>query len=249
MTIPQVVFIIPYRDREEQLHFFRRQITYVLEDKDPSTYKIIYVHQSDKRPFNRGALKNIGFLIVKDLYPEHYKTITLVFNDVDTISNRKNDLEYETKKGKIKHFYGFHFALGGIVSVTGEDFEIMNGFPNYWAWGYEDNALQKRAEQNKIVVDRSKFYKLMDPHIIHLNESVHRVVNREEYNRHYFNSKEGIHNITQLKYTMDDETQFANVTYFETGNVPDMTKYKTHDVTKRDRPYGNDRSKTMKMLI
>ena len=173
MNIPSKIFIIPYRDREEQLHFFRRQIQYILEDEDPETYRIMYIHQCDSRPFNRGALKNIGFLVGKELYPNDYKTITFVFNDVDTIANRKNLLHYETTSGIVKHFYGFTFALGGIVSICGEDFESLNGFPNFWAWGFEDNALQQRVGYNKkFTIDRSQFYPLMDPHIIHLNDQI-----------------------------------------------------------------------------
>lgn len=241
MTTPNIVFIVPYRDRPEQLHFFQRQIQYILEDVDPTTYKIMYVHQKDTRPFNRGALKNIGFMIVKELYPEDYKTITLVFNDVDTIPNRKNYLQYETTPGKVKHFYGFTFTLGGIVSITGEDFEKVNGFPNFWAWGFEDNALQKRVEAKNIEIDRSQFHHLMDSRILHLNESINRVVNRAEYNRYQFNSPEGIQHIKNLKYTIDEETQFAHVTEFSTGIDPDMKSFAVHDLRKTNKPFGNKR--------
>ena len=47
--------------------------------------------------FNRGATKNIGFLAMK--YPDTYKQITFVFNDVDTIPNKKNLFNYKTRKG------------------------------------------------------------------------------------------------------------------------------------------------------
>ena len=138
-TIPKIVFIIPYRDREQQLHFFRRQMKHVLEDMDEKDYEIYFIHQADKRSFNCGAMKNIGFLYVRNKYPHHYKSITLVFNDVDTMPFSKNFLQYQTKPGVVKHFYGFTFTLCGIVSITGGDFERVNGFPNFWEWGYEDN--------------------------------------------------------------------------------------------------------------
>ena len=93
-SIPKLVFIIPYRDREQQYNFFNRHMKYILEDvKD---YKILFIHQKDKRSFNRGALKNIGFLIEKNLYPDHYKNITLIFNDIDTMPFTKNFFDFST---------------------------------------------------------------------------------------------------------------------------------------------------------
>ena len=40
--------------------------TIILNDKPKGYYEIFYIHQMDKRVFNRGALKNIGFLFVKN---------------------------------------------------------------------------------------------------------------------------------------------------------------------------------------
>ena len=140
---PSLIFIVPYRDREQQQIFFSNQMKIVLSDREPDTYKILYIHQTDNRSFNRGAMKNIGFLAVKTMYPTEYKDITLVFNDVDTMPYSTGFLKYDTKQGVVKHFYGFKYALGGIVSITGGDFERINGFPNFWGWGHEDNLLNK----------------------------------------------------------------------------------------------------------
>lgn len=80
---PKIVFIVPYRDRKLQLDFFNRHMKYIMEDVPKEQYRILIVHQCDSRSFNRGALKNIGFNIVRDLYPKTYRNITLVFNDLD----------------------------------------------------------------------------------------------------------------------------------------------------------------------
>ena len=61
---PSRIFIVPYRNRKEQKFFFSNHMTFVLEDIPD--YEIHFVHQSDRRSFNRGATKNIGFLAMKD---------------------------------------------------------------------------------------------------------------------------------------------------------------------------------------
>ena len=139
---PNIVFIVPYRNRPQHKYFFSTYMSNIIA-KDNS-YEIYFSHQCDVRTFNRGATKNIGFLAIKQKYPEHYKDMTFVFNDIDTIPF-SDIFDYETKHGTVKHFYGFKYALGGIVSITGRDFELTNGYPNFWGWGYEDNEIPKRV--------------------------------------------------------------------------------------------------------
>jgi hypothetical protein len=113
-------------------------------------------------------MKNAGFNYIKSLYPEHYQKITMVFHDIDCVPYIKNLLDYKTSYGKIKHFYGFEHALGGIVSISCYDFESSNGFPNYWGWGFEDNALQNRISNKGKFISRKNFFKIGDNRILHL---------------------------------------------------------------------------------
>jgi hypothetical protein len=236
--VPKIVFIVPYRDREKQYLFFKEHMKIVLEDMDPRDYEIMICHQYDDRPFNRGALKNIGFLLVKSKYPYHYKNITLVFNDVDTLPRRKNLFNYQTTRGTVKHFYGFKHALGGIVSISAGDFEMINGFPNFWAWGYEDNILQERVLKSKIIIDRNQFYPIGTfSSIIHVSDGNMREINSGEYNRYIKKTNEGINSINGLEYTINFETGFVDIVHFSTGQNPDMSKYSSYDLKNGPHPF------------
>ena len=69
INIPQIVFIVPYRNRPQHKFFFSNYLTSILNNTDIN-YEIYFSHQCDARSFNRGATKNIGFLAVKDKYPK-----------------------------------------------------------------------------------------------------------------------------------------------------------------------------------
>jgi len=236
--IPKLVFIVPYRDREQQLLFFEKHMKEILEDYAPEDYKIYIIHQKDNRDFNRGALRNIGFLYIKEKYPNDYQNITIVFNDVDTMPLNKNFFHYETIPGIVKHFYGYTFALGGIVSINAKDFESLNGYPNLWAWGFEDNMLQHRVLNNpNLTIDRSQFYPLLDKNVLQLKDGIERSVNRGEFDRYITNTPEGIDSITSLNYKIDETTGYIIVSYFETGNSIDPTKNKIHDLRNGNQPF------------
>lgn len=223
---PEIIFIVPYRDREPHKHFFSEYMNRVVmsdrvKNKD---YAIYFVEQKDTRPFNRGAMKNIGFLAIKYKYPLHYRDITLVFNDVDTIPHKKNVLDYKTNHGTIKHFYGFTFALGGIFSVTGADFERIGGFPNFWGWGCEDNCIYDRAIQNGVYIDRSTFFKIGDMNILHIYDGVVRNICRKEaYSAKMKSTTETVFTIRNLsfEYTTNENKDNngdngVDVFYFDT---------------------------------
>ena len=234
-SIPKLVFIVPYRDRPKHHAIFSSNMKTYLEDAP--AYKILYIHQTDQRGFNRGAMKNIGYLVVRNEYPDDYKNITLVFNDIDTMPTNKIRLDYETRPGTIKHFYGFTYTLGGIVSVNAGDFESLNGFPNFWAWGFEDNLLQMRAESANIKIDRTVFYKIHDPNIIHLSDTPIREVNRTEFDRYLNKTPEGISSIHSLQYQIDEEPGFVNVTTFETSIQEKLETRKNYDVRNGPAPF------------
>ena len=202
--IPKYIFIVPYRDRELEKIHFSNYIKYILEDYTDNSYAIYYSEQLDNRPFNRGATKNIGFLAIKELYPDNYKDIIFIFNDIDTIPIKKNILDFNVDHKTIKHYYGFITTLGGIFSIRGLDFENILGFSNNWGWGLEDNVILDRAEKNNIYIDRNNFFKYLDKNILHMDITNIKNIANNEPGRYMKKQLDNINDITDLKYTIVD---------------------------------------------
>lgn len=229
LIVPKIVFIIPYRDRVEHKEFFTVYMKHVLEDIPKTDYEIYFVEQKNTLPFNRGAMKNIGFLALKYKYPDDYKSITFVFNDVDTVPYSKNVINYDTTQGIVKHFYGFNFALGGIFSIKGGDFEMTNGFPNFWAWGGEDNYMQKRVEYAGLYIDRSLFFNILDKNILQLCDGVKRLICRKEAATVVnMTTTDGLITIRNLNYEFKDE--YINVYNFQTTRDPRMLRFEEQNI-------------------
>lgn len=243
-TVPKIVFIVPYRDRENHLKFFSVYMKHVMSDYDPLTYEIYIVHQKDNRPFNRGGMKNIGFLTVKEKYPNDYKDITFVFNDVDTVPYDKGIIQYETRTGIVKHFYGVKFALGGIFSIKGGDFERTNGFPNFWAWGGEDNYMQYRVLQSGLKIDRRGFFPLQHPNILQMVEGIMRTISRSEAEMVFYKTtNDGLYTIQNLSYkeeecsTSNNEVDFRyiHVSHFDCAYSHASNTYEQQNIHEEKR--------------
>jgi hypothetical protein len=222
-------------------------LTNILNNTPKETYQLLIVQQNDSRSFNRGAMKNIGFLHIKQKYPNDYDKITLVFNDVDTMPYT-NILNYETTRGIVKHFYGYTFALGGIFSINAKDFEETGGFPNFWAWGYEDNAMNQRVLAKNFTIDRSTFFPIMDKNILQLKDGVTRLVNRSEYDSFQQNHMDSLTDIYNIQMS-EGENGFLNVNAFETVVVK-KTPDTVYDMTKSRFPFpSNNRRARMGMFF
>jgi len=234
------IFIIPYRNREQQKYFFLKNMEHILEDYDKSSYEIIFSHQYNNLPFNRGAMKNIGFLYAKQKY-NYYKNITFIFNDVDTIPYRKDLLNYDVNTNEIKHFYGFYHTLGGIFSIKGSDFEKLNGFPSYWSWGYEDNVLYDRAIANNIYINRSQFYPILDKNIIHIVDEFTKLTSQKNkimtINKNVF---DGLNTLKNVLYNYNENTNMLDITQFSCSFLPnDNTLIPNNNLT-----YNNNSNNT-----
>ena len=250
-TFPKIVFIVPYRNRPQHKFFFSNYIKTIMSESTlKDSYEVYFSHQCDIRGFNRGAVKNIGFLALKDKYPNDYKNITFVFNDIDTIPFSAI-FDYETVSGIVKHFYGFTYALGGIVALNGADFEAINGFPNFWGWGMEDNVLQKRCEKIGLKIDRSQFFPIGNPNILHLFDGVQRIINRKDpWRASHDDGVDGLRTIHKLQFSIDVESTnpldnvhvvnepnnyFINILTFMTGTTFESDTYHKYDLREPPR--------------
>uniref|UniRef100_A0A6C0JH82 Galactosyltransferase C-terminal domain-containing protein n=1 Tax=viral metagenome TaxID=1070528 RepID=A0A6C0JH82_9ZZZZ len=251
IQIPKRVFIVPYRNRIQHKFFFSKYMSFLLEDN--KDYEIYFSHQCDARTFNRGAVKNIGFLAIKNKYPQHYKDITFIFNDIDTIPFYKI-FDYQTVHGVVKHYYGFKYALGGIVVMKGADFERINGYPCYWGWGMEDNTLQKRCERYQLIVDRSNFYEIGKPQILQLFDGISRIISKKDpWRSEKDDGVDGLRTISKLNYNIDalSTNPNDNIFSFEDSRVfyVNIKTFLTHLRYENDEYFNYDLREPKRKII
>ena len=215
-VVPEKIFIVPYRDREPHKMVFMRVMSHILGD---SNYKILFVHQQDSRPFNRGGMKNIGFLYVKQTWPEHWKNMTLIFHDIDFISFYKNQFSFDTKQGEVNHFFGYKHTLGGIFAIKGIDYEKTSGFPNIWTWGLEDNIIHERVRALGIKIIYPQFVHAQNEtkNIICLWHGWDRLLNPNVGLNKMHHQNDSFWSLSNVKYTnveLEDKISMVNVTNF-----------------------------------
>ena len=220
--IPEKIFIVPYRNREPHKMVFNLVMKEILGN---SNYQIIYIHQKDKRPFNRGAIKNIGFLYVKTQFPLHWKKITLIFHDIDCLSYKKNQFSYDTTPGTVNHLFGFKHTLGGIFAIKGEDFEKTSGFPNIWTWGLEDNILWERAKASNLNVNYDEFLHAQNDteKIISLWHGWNRLLNPDVGLSKNYYYRDSVWSIKNLRYYEEDIESKIKMVHVVNFDVPIST--------------------------
>lgn len=158
------VVLIPFMNRNDELSLWlEHMIPYLDNNLGKDKYYIFIINQNnDKKLFNKGALVNIGFLKIKKIFKEHYVNIQIIIHDVDIYINKDNPIDYNTKRGVVKHPYGvkrpqFGGVLGGIVIIFATDYELSGGMANYMGWGGEDISLYRRCVAHDLVIDENNF--------------------------------------------------------------------------------------------
>src|ERR1043165_5376889 len=153
----KLAIVVPYRAREAHLKAFVPALrAYFTRDKLDCEipYRVLIIEQSSDLPFNRGALRNIGFELACA------ETDYVCFHDVDylpiwadyswsdfPIRIIWHGAETSAIAPGRSHLVAIHDPatfFGGVVLMPNSIFSQVNGYANsYWGWGYEDNDLRK----------------------------------------------------------------------------------------------------------
>jgi hypothetical protein len=151
---PKLGIIIPYRDRTDHLDEFLSETTRFFAADPINTGispRFLIVEQAPGLPFNRGALKNVGFRLLE---PE---VEYICLHDVDWVPIDADYRWPERPMMIIRHGLSLppnlvDVLLGGVVLLQNRHFAAANGFSNsYWGWGYEDVDLRERLLRRGLV--------------------------------------------------------------------------------------------------
>lgn len=146
----QVAIIVPYRDREQHLPVFLKNLHPFLM-KQQIEYGVYIVEQAAGAQFNRASLMNVGF--VEALKQRAWDC--MVFHDVDLLP--MDDRNLYTCPDQPRHMsvavdtFGFKLPytsiFGGVSAMTVKQFRTVNGFSNsFWGWGGEDDDMSNRLK-------------------------------------------------------------------------------------------------------
>lgn len=147
--------IVPFRDRFEELLQFVPYIHAFLNEQK-IRHTIYVINQVDKLRFNRASLINVGHLLSRSVCDY------LAMHDVDLLPlNPKLNYSYPEKgpfhiaSPELHPKYHYSTFVGGILLLTKEQFELVNGLSNrYWGWGLEDDEFFARMKEAKLVISR-----------------------------------------------------------------------------------------------
>ncbi|VDI41407.1 beta-1,4-galactosyltransferase 1 [Mytilus galloprovincialis] len=146
----RVAIIIPYRNRESHLRTFLYNIHPIL-NRQELDYGIYVVEQNGGSKFNRAMLMNIGYAEAMKIHDYQ----CFVFHDVDLIPENDKNIYNCPKQprhmsvavDKFKYRLPYNSIFGGVSSLTKEQFQKVNGFPNrYFGWGCEDDDMWRRIK-------------------------------------------------------------------------------------------------------
>lgn len=154
----QIVIIVPYRNREEQLRIFLSFMHPFLQ-KQMLEYRIVVVEQVPNAPFNRAKLFNVGYTEALKFGSLH----CIIFHDVDLLPQKLSNIYACTKEPRhmssslntFRYVLPYKNLFGGAIAITKEQFELVNGFSNvFFGWGGEDDDFYSRISSHGLSICR-----------------------------------------------------------------------------------------------
>lgn len=162
--------VVPYRAREAHLKAFVPHLrAYFSRDKVDRDipYRVLVIEQENGLPFNRGAMKNIGFQLGRD------ESDYTCFHDIDYLPIWADYTWVDVPTplvwhgAKLRHVapgrsdraitHTLEQFYGAAVLVPNALFERVNGYANiFWGWGFEDTDLHDRFVEAGIALGRRK---------------------------------------------------------------------------------------------
>ena len=214
-----ITFIVPLMGKTHNIAGFIQNISRY--DCD-----IIFVVQADNKPFNKGALYNLGF--------KHSTTDVVIFADIDIrhevaydfielmIAHQRPFVPFDTiRQIKDNNQIGSAFrpsAWGGCVVFTRNQFEFYGGFSNrILHWGFDDAILNKRAKMLRL-----------QGSITHIH---HKRLDKDSKNKGFYDKNKEVFNNdypkTDNNRTVKGDLQFkyteGNVSWFEYSGLGNDT--------------------------
>ncbi len=155
----QLAIVVPYRDRAAQLEHFTAHVrAYFSRDKADQEipYRVLVIEQDSGALFNRGALKNVGFLLAERdsdytcFHDVDYLPIWADYSwtDVPTaIVWYGADVRPIAPGAPMELTHDVADFFGGAMLIPNDLYRRINGYSNaYWGWGYEDRDLKRRFQ-------------------------------------------------------------------------------------------------------
>ncbi|XP_049541436.1 beta-1,4-N-acetylgalactosaminyltransferase bre-4-like isoform X2 [Anopheles darlingi] len=158
MARHRVAIIVPYRNREQQLPIFLKNLHQFLM-KQQLDYRIYIAEQTPGSTFNKAAIMNVGF--TEAMKQRNWEC--LVFHDIDLLP--LDDRNLYTCPDQPRHMsvavdtFGFklpyELIFGGVIAISSKHFRKVNGYSNsYWGWGAEDDDLSNRLRHYGLHIAR-----------------------------------------------------------------------------------------------
>ncbi|XP_033736264.1 beta-N-acetyl-D-glucosaminide beta-1,4-N-acetylglucosaminyl-transferase-like [Pecten maximus] len=157
--VGRTAIIIPYRDRKKHLLQYLNNVLPKLL-RQQIDFTIFVIEQSEGSSFNRGLIRNVGFVEAMKSGPFD----CFIFNDVDTIIEDDRNIFY-CNPNMVRHMVSgvdrdgyklpYYRLVGGIIGFTPEQFQHINGYSNlFFLWGAEDDDLYRRIVGEGLLIER-----------------------------------------------------------------------------------------------